>query len=189
MLFKHFLNRDPELITRELNQEAVDKIEKQKHRTQAQKVMMDREMREAEERRERERENEGNEADDHSIASSAGLSNNSKKKKSKKKSKRLELDGGSSKPETKTPADEEREIKELVEEVMTSPVGNDVPDDRQVGTEAWQKKNTQQYDDWKKQTTESEHLAQESMGGSCFGSAFDGVTEMPRTYARLDEVY
>ena len=23
----------------------------------------------------------------------------------------------------------------------------------------------------------------------CFGSAFDGVTEMPRNYARLDEVY
>ena len=38
-------------------------------------------------------------------------------------------------------------------------------------------------------TTESEHVAQESMGSSCFGSAFDGVIEMPKTYARQDEVY
>ena len=56
VLFKHFMNPDPELITSELNRAAVDKTEKQKTRTQAQRLTKEREIREAKEKREREKE-------------------------------------------------------------------------------------------------------------------------------------
>lgn len=215
VLFKHFMNPDPELITSELNRAAVDKTEKQKTRTQAQRLMKEREIREAKEKREREkeqkreREHHNSLSDDCSDSSSVTYSKKSKEwrfkgknsSKNKKQTEPNEEESSFSDPETTI--DEKKEDSQRVPST-SDPLWKGSSNDREDGenvddndnnndsgmgnvVEFGIKRYTEMYNSFEGKRTESNVLAGESMGGSCYASACGN--ELVGNYTSLDEVY